>query len=1093
MNFITLLTNRNFVRSKLLMIFFLMFQLVVFGQGKQITGKITDVSGSSLPGVNVFIKGTTIGTTSDFDGNYSITIKKDNDVLVFSFVGYNEQSMSVGNQSQINVIMKEDVLQLDEVVAIGYGIQKKSDITGSVSSIKAESLKSMPATRIDEAIQGKAAGVMVLQNSGQPGASPVIRVRGLATVNGGNPLIIIDGVSGGSLGDLNPADIESIEILKDAASQGIYGSAGGNGVILVTTKKGASGKIKVNLDAFAGLQQPWDINVQVADGQQFAAIYNQYRRSIGGAEFFPYKEDTGLYYSTLDNTKALESTNWLEEIFRTALMQNYNLSISGGGKVSNFYFSAGYSGQEGTLLRTMNNKFTLRLNSDHKIASWLKVGENFSFTNNVNSGQDERNEYSSPMSTAIQMLPFVPVFVGDDSGNYAFKQSGMSSNIKNPMAQIAYNNNQSTGNTMIGNVYLRADILKGLSFETRFGLNYYESKYLRYIPVHTIGATTDAHPTQSVSISDYSWNENSGQGWQWQNFLTYNFSLNKNNFTVVAGMESGRYNYSFINRTKNHLDILPEEFLQYSDTTGFAILQESEKETSGYAYFGRLTYDYDGILLLQANFRRDFSSKFGPNNRVGNFPSISAGIKFSEFDFIKNLNIIDFGKLRVGYGQTGNSDIQPFLYLNSFGPLPINGYSFNGSTVSQGAALLTAANDDLKWETVITKNIGLDLGLFNNRLSLTVDLFERSNKDMLLRKSVPLTVGYMITDANTELGDASLDTRPLVNYGTLNNRGIEGMISYKDKIGDFKFEVNANMTRAITIIDDIGDPLMAGSGRGFSNVCRTVVGESVSSFYGYKIQGIYQESDFTWFKDKGGKWVRALEDPEGSLVLSNTFDIDRQPITIKTSNPSAKPGSYRYVDVNKDGKIDAQDITNIGDPNPQFVYGFGGNMEYKGFDMNFFFQGSYGNQIFNMLKVNLYNANNGGLNLSPEMINSYIPALYNTDDRTIAPIVTSQAGNLETGLPRMDGDLSSSEFYVEDGSYIRLKNIQIGYTLPQHVSSKIKAERLRFYIGAKNLLTFTKYTGFDPEVGETTLLERGFDRGTYPQSRMFVFGVNASF
>jgi len=1084
--------RRSFIRSGLLLIFLLAFQFAVFAQGKQITGTVTDNTGASLPGVNVVIKGTTIGTITDFDGKYSITAKKENDVLVFSFVGYIEQSVPVANKSTINVVMKEDVQQLNEVVTIGYGIQKKSDVTGSVASVKSESLKNMPSSRADEALQGKAAGVMVLQNSGQPGSSPVIRVRGLATVNGGSPLIVVDGVSGGSLSDINPADIESIEVLKDAASQGIYGSAGGNGVILVTTKHGSQGKIKVNFNAYAGIQQPWAINVKVCDAQQYALLYNQYQQILGKKDYFT--SDGTNYLNPIDNS-VLKTTEWTKEIFRTGSTQNYNLSLNGGGKVSNYFFSVGFSGDQGTVKKTYNNKVNIRLNSDHKITKWLKIGENLSFTNNQVASQGERNEYSSPLATAIQMLPFVPIYATDGSGNYAYKEAGLASNIKNPLAQIEFNNNISKTNSVFGNAYLRADIIKGLSFESRFGMNYSETDYNAFTPVHVIGDTNAANASQSVAVNQYNKNTSNYSGWQWQNFITYNFEIDKNNFSIVAGTESGISKSSFENTSKYGIDIETSKWKDYSDTTGFTTDQERDIESRGYAYFGRINYDYAGILLLQANFRRDYSSKFGPNNRAGNFPSVSAGLKFSEFNFIKNLDIIDFGKIRVGYGSTGNSDIQPFLYLNSFGALNVLGYSFDGTSIKQGAALLTAENADLKWETVVTQNIGIDLGFMKNKLNFTVDLFKRSNQDMLLRKSVPLTVGYMVTNPGVELGDANLDTRPLQNYGTLNNKGFEISASYKDKVGDFKFEVNANLTHAITIIDDIGDPLVDyGNGRGVSNVCRTSNGESVSSFYGYKIEGICQESDLTWYRNiKNKKWFSVMADPNGTTTISNTSDINLNPIVIKAKNNSAKAGYYKYADTNNDGTIDASDMTNIGDPNPKFTYGFGGNLEYKGFDMNFFFQGSYGNDIFNLLKVNSFSATNGGLNWSPDLLQSYIPASYNLTDYTAYPTPVVEAKNTNTGIARMDADLSSSEFYVEDGSYLRLKNIQIGYTLPKSVISKLKIERLRVYLGAKNLLTFTKYTGFDPEVGETTLLERGFDRGTYPQSKMFIFGINASF
>lgn len=1104
-NFKTKLNPRNLFRS-VLVLMMLFFQVSLFAQGRQVTGTITDGAGVTLPGVNVVIKGSTFGTITDFDGKYVISVNKESDVLLYSFVGYLNKEVTVGNQSQINVVLKEDVLQLDEVVAIGYGIQKKSDLTGSVSSVKAESLKSMPVSRVDDALQGKAAGVQVLQNSGQPGAAPVIRVRGLATVNGGNPLVVIDGVSGGSLGDLNPADIESIEILKDAASQGIYGSAGGNGVILVTTKHGNSGKMKVNFDLFAGIQQPWAINVDVCDANQYAEIYN---RNVK-AGYFP--TDGKNYYNHIDTTKQLSSTNWLDEIFRTSFVQNYNLSLSGGNKTATYFLGIGYSDDEGTLMNTFSNKFTVRLNSDFQIAKWLKVGESFNFTNNTTSNQNERNVYNSPISNAIQMLPFVPIYAPaneDGTFNYAYKESGLASNVLNPLAQIASNKNESKSNSMFGNVYAHAEIIKGLSVETRFGMNYNPTIYNQYIPARIIGTTgSEQSATQSSSIVTYNKNTTESSGWQWQNFLTYNFSIDKNNFTIVAGMESGKGKYYFSNKSKNNFEgseaVNPEKWKEYSDTSNYMTNAEKTISTSGYAYFGRLNYDYNGIILLQANFRRDYNSKFGPNNRAGNFPSISAGLKFSELDFVKNLNIIDFGKIRAGYGATGNSDIQPFLYLNSFAALTSLGYPFDGTNTGTGAALLTAANPDLAWETVVTKNIGLDLGLINNRLNLSVDLFQRSNKEMLLSKSVPMYVGFFVTNAGTELGDANLETRPTVNYGTLNNRGFEVSAVYKDKVGAFNYEINANITRATTVIDDIGDPLKDGDTRGLSDVCRTVNGQPVSAFYGYETDGVYQESEFEWYKSNKGKWANTLVDENGSIVVEGT-DASGNAVSYKTLRKDAKPGYFKYkdqltIDTDGDGKADAKDGTitsadmvNIGDPNPKFTFGLGATIFYKAFDMNFFFQGSYGNKIFNTMKYDSYSSNNGGVNWSSDALNAYIPATYDNSNKNVAPVLVNEAYNTNTGIGRMDGDLNSSSFYVEDGSYLRLKNIQIGYTLPASISSKMKMQRLRVYLGAKNLLTFTKYTGFDPEVGENSILVRGFDTGTYPQSKMFIFGLNVSF
>ncbi len=1076
---------------KIFLLFFLLGFIAMLAKAQvTIKGNIRDENNLPLPGVTIVEKGTNNGCITDPNGNFTIDVKE-NAFLVISYVGFLTEEIDVKGRTELNIQLVPDIISLGDVVVIGYGSVKRSDLTGAVTSVKAEDIRKLPVTRVEEALQGKAAGVMVLQNSGQPGNAPVIRVRGLATVNGGSPLIVIDGITGGSLGDINPNDIESIEVLKDAASQAIYGSAGGNGVILVSTKRGKTGTMISNFDMYFGTQKVIH-TVDVADAQQYAAIYNQSLIASGQTPYFLYNDATKTYLSPID-TLPLTNTNWYDEIFRKALMKNVFFSANGGGEKSNFYFSVGYSSQEGTLRRTYDDRYTLRINSDHKLTNRIKVGQSLSILRNIYATQDERNEYNSPVSTAMQMLPVVPVHVADGSGNFAYKGAGLSCNIKNPMAQITYNNNKTVANSLFGDIFANLEIIKGFSFESRLGFNYYASEYTRFTPDHIIGSVNDASPSQSIGNNQYRQINNNNYSWQWQNFITYNKTLFvKHNITLMVGSEAGysRLSYADISLVDLFNNSEAMRNLQGGSPKVTQLLGRPT-EISGYAYFGRINYDFAGIFLLQANFRNDNSSKIGPNDRSDFFPSVSAALKFSEFNFMKNMNLINFGKIRIGYGETGNSDIQPFLYINSIGSLPINGYPFGGKT-QDGAALLTAANPDLKWETVITENIGIDLGLLDNRLNFSFDLFRRRNKDMLIRKSVPLTVGYRVTDSGNELGDINLDTRPMVNYGTLNNRGFEAAVGYKNKIGKVGFDVNFNITHAITKIDDIGDPLYAGSGRGLANVCQTRNGEVVSAFVGYQTDGIFKESDFTWYKDKSGRWQRVAVDPRGTNIIEG-FDINGNPVQYNVLQTNAKPGSFKFVDANKDGKISALDRVEIGDPNPKFTYGLSINLEYGNFDLNAFLQGSYGNKIFNMLKVNLYTINNGGLNVSPDLIDAYIPAIYNKTNVNALPTVVSPARNEDTGKPRMDPDLSASDFYVEDGSYMRLKNIQLGYSLPVSITEKAKIKKLRVYIGAKNLFTITKYSGFDPEVNETTILERGFDRGTYPQARMYMVGINLMF
>jgi TonB-linked SusC/RagA family outer membrane protein len=785
-------------------------------------------------------------------------------------------------------------------------------------------------------------------------------------------------------------------------------------------------------------------------------------------------------------------------------MRNVNFSTSGGNDKSNFFLSLGYNSQDGILLKTYSDKYILRINSDHKITKRIKTGESFNISRNNRSTEGEDNEYGSPLSTAIQMLPIVPVYATDSSGNFAYKSSGkdgIGSNVTNPLAQIQYNTQKIKNTAVFGDVYGNLEILKGLTFESRLGINYSSNDYTAFTSTYTIGAINDASASQTVSNNQFQERIDFNEGWQFQNFATYDHTfLEKHKITLLAGYESGYSLATFVNPTVANVFNNSEQ-MQNFETGTVTSIYGKPTETSGYSYFGRLNYSFADILLLQGNIRRDYSSKFGPNNRAGTFPAASIGFKFSELNAVKELHILDFGKIRLGYGSTGNSDIPPFQYESSVGIIPDNSYPLGlKPTLQSGAALLTAANPELKWEQVITTNLGVDLGFLKNRLSFSFDYFVRKNKDMLLRKSVPLDAGYDVTSAAAELGDANIDSRPLVNYGTLDNRGFEISLGYKDKIGALEFDLNGNISHIVTKMENIGDPLYAGNGRGVANVCVTKDGEVVSAFYGYKTNGLYQESDFTWYKDlTTGKWKRVAVNPAGTYMIKGT-NAAGDTVIYSTINSNAKPGDFKFVDANGDGIISAKDIVQIGDPNPKFTYGFNANFKYKAFDLSMFFQGSYGNQIFNLLKVNLYSTNNGGLNYSPDLVNSFIPATYNTKDPNTVPTVITPASNTNTGVARADPTLNASDFFVEDGSYLRLKNIQLGYTLPASLTQKVKIAKLRVYVGAKNLLTFTKYTGFDPEVGENTLggvpnpiLEQGFDRGTYPQSKMYLVGLSLTF
>jgi TonB-dependent starch-binding outer membrane protein SusC len=1060
---------RLLTKRTLLLLLSFIFMSAIYAQEKTVTGTIVDKSGVPLPGVNVVIKGTTNGTVTDLDGKYSIKVPDNNTVLSITYVGYTSQELLVGEQTKIAITLSENVKEIDQVVVVGYGVQKKSNLSGAIASVSGESLSKLPSAGIDEALQGKAAGVNVIQNSGMPGGSVTIQIRGLSSINGYKPLVIVDGVPG-DLTHLNPDDVESIEVLKDASSAAIYGASGGNGVILVTTKHGNEGETKTTVNYYRGVQSPWK-QIELLNSQQYVTVMNRINMLSNPTAYKPYstKPDTFKNY------------NWQDIMFRPAIMENLDFSVSGGNKRSTFLLSGSYLNQEGILRKSDYQRYILRINSDHQLDKWLKIGENASYTQSITQGLEEseyQNEYLSPIPNILSMLPFVPAY--DKNGKWAPTPD----NLGSPkIAEDELDKTISDYNTSATG-YVEITPVKGFIYTSRISGSMDFNVYDRFNPQYFYSPLV-ANNVSSVEkrITQY-------YNWTWQNFANYNITfLNDHNLGLMAGMEAYSDVTKDISGTRNALaSSAPED--QYFNasqditSTGPQLVAGGGNHNRNMAYFGRLNYDYKNTFLLTSNFRQDYSSEFGPNKKYGDFPSLSLGFKFSEY--LKNLSFLSFGKARFSWGKTGANAPEGFRYSsNVVSNLTALTYIFDGSNkASQGAAAVKLSNPDLGWESMDMTDYGVDLAFLKNKFTLTVDYFDKHNNGMIYPKSVLSSSGtYEYSGDVYQLGG---DARPLVNIGSVDNKGWEFSVGYKKMEGELKASFDFNIAFIKNkVLDVAGDTTYTGSvGVNLSNIVVLEKGVPIGAYYGFKTQGIFRESDART-KLVNGKVV--------------TY-IWNQPYTIKTNGdtayaqPFAKPGDIKYVDLNHDGVINSKDRTVLGSPTPTFSYGFSGTLEYKGFELDFSFQGTYGNKIFNGAKEALM-AQGPGRNRSIDVLNQYYSPIYDGSGNLLDP------GNTTSSLPRLSvpSDANQnftriSDYFVEDGSYLRLKNIQLGYTVPKFISDKIKVESLEVYIGAKNLFTITKYTGYDPEISSSDALTQGIDKaGNYPQPRMFLFGAKLRF
>ncbi|CAI2766543.1 SusC/RagA family TonB-linked outer membrane protein [Flavobacterium collinsii] len=1023
----------------------LLFSVIAMAQDITVSGTINDESGMPVPGASILLKGTTKATASDFDGKFQIQVPSDG-TLTITFIGYAPVYEAVNGRTKISIKLIPESQSLNEVVVVGYGTQKKSVVTGAISSVKSADLEKVPNGRVEQSLQGRVAGVSVAATSGQPGSASKVRVRGVTTFReGGNdPLWVVDGIAvdANAIGFINQSDIESIEVLKDAASAAIYGTRAATGVILVTTKKGKSGKISVNYNGFAGTSAPAK-RLDLLNAEQYGRIMNDKSVADGGAIKYPNPASLG------------KGTDWQDAIFNnSAFRYTHELSISGGSEKSTFYVSFGIQDQEGIVATDISNytKKNFRLNSTHKISDYFTFGQTFGYTHQKTKGIGNTNsEFGGPLSSAINLDPLTPLTVRDPAvagtGFYTNPNAvrdangnlyGISSLVQQEMTNpLAYTQTRLGGfdwsDDFVGNAYLEANITSHLKFRTTLGgkIAYWGKQ--GFTPIFFL------NPNMKEDRNNYSQDNNKSFSWTLENTLAYSNKFGNHSVNVLAGQ--GAYVENIGGTIGVTMFGLP--ITSYKDASFNFDIPQTDRvnratdlvEHKLASLFLRANYDYLEKYLFTGIIRRDGSTRFGENKKWGVFPSFSLGWVISKEGFWKENNAVNSLKLRGGYGVVGNDNIEDFKYRG----LVVGGYNYsvgNTGSITTGYGNSTLPNADLGWEETSQTTVGLDAKIFSD-FSLTLDYFKKSTKGILRNVVIPGYVG--VVDA------------PSANIADMDNSGFEVELGYRKKLGDFNLGVNANfayLKNEITYVGSstnyiVGDATFQSMGP----VTRTQVGHSFNEFYGFKTAGIFQND----------AEVAAYKNAAGGLI-----------------QPNAKPGDFRWTDTNGDGAITDDDKQFLGTNIPKYSFGFTVNLDYKNFDFMAFAQGAAGSKIFQGLRrLDILNANYQTSALghwSGEGTSNDYPRLTNNDPN-------KNFSNM-------------SDFYLENGNYLRLKIVQLGYTLPTNLSSKIGSDKVRFYLTGENLLTFTKYSGFDPEIGGQVY---GVDKGVYPQARSILLGANVQF
>ncbi|MDR0429755.1 MAG: TonB-dependent receptor [Tannerellaceae bacterium] len=1000
---------------------------------RQITGTVTDTNGEPVIGANVLEKGTTNGTITDVNGWFQLTVNQQA-VLTISYIGFMATEVATGNLSNLKITLREDTKALEEVVVVGYGSVRKSDLTSSVTSVKAEDMAVSARPDIASALQGIAPGVEVSTNSASPGGELDIRIRGIGTLNDNTPLFVVDGMPVNSLEFVSPNDIERMEILKDATSSAIYGSRGSNGVVLITTKSGqqANGKYIINFDGSFGVQDLIH-KLDMADATEFAMIYNEAREASNVEGRIDLNSIKG------------KGTDWIDEISNSsAIVQNYNLNVTGGNNTNSISAGLSYYNQEGIIKSSDYERYTARMNAVVKPNKVATLNFNVIAGHiDRNSISGEKDQYGGILFNAFLIDPITEVmkpeseWVSNPYSNYARSKYTM---IGNPMGVMARSFNNAKTYSIIFNAGVKLDFTKELSFKTTIGIDYRENKRKVFSPDYYINPSEKTDDNKIENYSDMRF------GYVWENTLNYQKTFNDvHRLGALLGytMEYNKSEGLSGSRTNTPGNASELQYIQLGTQNNN--VDGSFSERAMISYLGRINYSFMDKYIVTANFRADGSSRFAKGNKWGFFPSVSGAWVVSNEDFFPKNIAIDYLKLRLGYGQIGNQNISNYAYLDQV--RNTYRYPFGGSLIP-GFATYYPGNPGVKWETTEDISIGLDGGFWNNTLTWTLDIYRRKTKDMLLRNPVPAYTGLYSNATNLSAGIWD-------NVGSLQNEGLELSLEYRGKIHALNYRVGGNIAFVKNEITELGDVefISGGNIRTVGDITRSAVNSSIARFWGYRTNGIFKSEEEVKAHSK-----------EGVLI-----------------QPNAKPGDLRFVDKTEDGQITDADKEWIGDPLPDFTAGLNLNLEYKGFDMKIYLYALVGTDIMDASSV-FYNS-------GKDVYNS-LTGLYDKAWRASNPTAT------HTRLSSRDenGNYQKfSDYMLQNGSYLRLRNLQIGYTFGKDMIGKLGVNNLRLYIAAQNLFTITRYDGFEPETSSSSVTTLGIDYGNYPNARSFLLGVNVSF
>ena len=1012
-----------------------------FSQDLQVSGVVKDgTTGESIPGATILLKGTGNGTVTDFDGNFKLSISGENPILVVSFVGYETLEVAVGNQTTFEIVLQEEVSQLTEVVVIGYGTQKKKVVTGAIESVSSEEITATPVLRAEQALQGRTAGVMVMSQSGQPGETPTVRIRGAGTTRDPTPLYVVDGLVVSNIEYLNPGDIESMDVLKDAASAAIYGARAANGVVLITTKSGTEGRISITYDGYYGVQNPTN-TIDMLNATQYKELMAEGFANAGRTlpPNFPAPDEI-----TAD-------TDWQSELFqRNVPIFNHQVTVAGGNDKSTFSSSISYFGQEGIIGgdKSQFERITGRINTTHKVNKAFTFGNNLAYSRITRRGVDSNTSFNGALSSALNMDPLTPVYMTDQAvlgdpgsiyntepvvrdadGNYYAISNWNGAEIVNPLALLELANNKATKDEIVGNIFGEVEVIDGLKIKTDLGINLANGMDDSFRPLYYLNAAQ--LNVDKTSVSKYMYRVFS---YQWENTIRYNKQFGDHNVGGLLGTTAYALRYedlSGFNQIVPTSDPNNVYLNMATDTTWTANGGASENAVA--SLFARATYDYKDRYSITAIIRRDGSSRFGRNKRYGIFPSIGVAWVASDESFLQNLGPLELLKLRASWGVNGNENIGNGQFTSTLTNSRRYTYGFANGVVGTSPEILP--NADIAWEESEQLDIALDLAFLNNRLTATFDYYDKQTNGLLESISIPGHVGV---------------GPPVANVGSVRNNGVEFSLNWREtKESGFTYSLGLNGAYNKNRMTAINSPIDGAGWAVFGAVTRVELDQPIGYFWGYETAGIFQNTTD----------VNSHINNQGELL-----------------QPRAVPGDVRFVDVNGDGVITPEDRTNIGNPTPDWTLGMNGNFNFKGFDVSFLFTGAIGHEIFKGFnRVDL-----DFTNRSVEILDRWTGE---GTSNTIPRYTVSDVNN----------NYRISDLFIESGSFVRLRNLQIGYSLPESLINKISATNWRFYVSAENLLTFTSYSGVDPEIGQQGRFDAGIDRGVYPQAVTLRFGTSLTF